>query len=65
MALGYYNYHGNIKEKIKAGKLTSFKIVDKWNDISPALVLYFSDGSAKPIREDRWEEYISLISSIK
>lgn len=65
MGLGYYNYHAKIKEKIKDGKLVSFKIVDKWNSISPALVLFFSDGTTKPIREYRWEEYFELFKSME
>lgn len=62
--MSYFNYHAKAKNKINSGKLTKFEIVDKWNNISPALVLYFSDGEVMPIREHKWQEYLNLIDNI-
>lgn len=63
--MAYFNYHAKVKQKILSGQLESFKVVDKHNSISPALVLYFSDGKAYPIREHKWDEYFEFISNIK
>lgn len=57
----YYNYHGIIKNKIKNNELLSFEIVDEYHNIKNVLLLYFKDGSIKPIREYRWLEYSILI----
>lgn len=62
--MGYFNYHGKVKQKLKDDKLERFEIVERWNEISPALVLYFSDGQAYPIREHHWEEYFEIISKL-
>lgn len=63
--MSYYNYHAKIKEKILSGKLDYYKIVDSWNDISPAMVLYFKDGKTYPIRQHKWDEYLNLLSNLK
>lgn len=59
--MGYYNYHAKAKQLISEGHLKAWEIVDKWNTISPALVLYFDNNRPMPIREYRWDEYWSLI----
>lgn len=59
--MAYFNYHAKAKNKIKEGKLVDFQILDRYNKISPALVLYFIDDRPMPIREYRWEEYFTLI----
>lgn len=56
----YFDYHAKAKKKIIEGKLIRFEIVDKWNNIAPAMVLYFSDSPPMPIREYRWQEYFDL-----
>lgn len=61
----YFNYHAKVKQKIKDGKLVTYKIVDRYNSIAPAMVLYFSEGRPMPIREHKWNEYFELISKIK
>jgi hypothetical protein len=63
--MAYFNYHGKIKQKILSGQLEKFEMVESHNKISPALLLYFSDGKVYPIREYMWDEYFSLISTIK
>ncbi len=62
--MSYFNYHGRVKQKLKTGDLERFEIVERWNDISPALVLHFSDGEAYPIRETYWDEYLDIISKL-
>ena len=54
----YYNYHAKAKQLIADGHLVKMEIVDNWNDISPALVLWFDNHRPMPIREHRWDEYI-------
>ncbi len=60
--MGYFNYHAKAKNLIKQGHLTNFEFVEEYNKISPALVLYFEDGSKMPIREHRFAEYVLLIN---
>lgn len=54
----YYNYHAKAKKLIVEGHLTNMEIVDRWNNISPALVLYFDNHKPMPIRQYRWDEYL-------
>lgn len=63
--MGYFNYHAKVKQKILDGEFIGFKIVEKHNNIAPALLLSFSDGKTYPIREYMWDEYFKLISTIK
>lgn len=58
----YYNYHKVIQRKIKNCELEYFEIVEEYHNINPALLLYFKDGTVKPIREKRWIEYFVLIN---
>ena len=57
----YYNYHAKAKQLISEGHLIKSEIVDKWNSISPALVLYFDNHKPMPIRQYRWDEYLKFI----
>lgn len=59
--MAYFNYHAKAKQLITDGHLTRFEIVDKWNSISPALVLYFDNNKPMPIREYRFDEYLSIL----
>ena len=63
----YFNYHAKAKLLIKQGKLVHYEIKDRYNNISPALVLYFDDmrHPIMPIRKERFSEYLELIESIK
>lgn len=54
----YYNYHAKAKKLIKEGHLIKYEIVDNWNNIKPALVLYFDNHRPMPIRQYKWDEYI-------
>lgn len=57
----YYNYHACAKQLIADGHLVRFEIVDKWNSISPALVLFFDNHRPMPVREYRWDEYFTIL----
>lgn len=57
----YFNYHAKAKNLIATGHLVCFKIVPKWGNISPALVLYFDNNRPMPIREYRFDEYLKLL----
>ncbi|CAM4339342.1 thermostable hemolysin delta-VPH [Erysipelothrix inopinata] len=59
--MAYFNYHARAKELIATGHLTHFEIVDDWNGIKPALVLYFDNYRPMPIREYRWPEYFEIL----
>lgn len=56
----YYNYHAKAKQLIVDGHLVKMEIVDKWNNVSPALVLYFDNHRPMPIRQYRWNEYLKF-----
>ncbi len=60
----YYNYHAKIKNLILSGHLMYYKIVDKWNSVSPALVLFFNNHKPMPIRNYKWEEYFNILKEI-
>ncbi|MNP50580.1 hypothetical protein D3C76_1448530 [compost metagenome] len=60
--MGYFNYHAKIKNLILSKELTHWEIVESWNNIKPALVLYFKNNKPMPIREYRWNEYSDLLN---
>ena len=39
----YFNYHAKAMRLIREGHCTHFELVDRWNQIAPALVLYFDN----------------------
>jgi len=53
----YYSYHNIIKRKILDNKLIGYEYRENYKNISPALLLYFNDGSVYPIREYCWFKY--------
>lgn len=57
----YYNYHGIIKQKIKNNQLIKVVFKEEYHKIKNVMLLYFDDGTIKPIREYRWLEYFVLI----
>lgn len=61
----YFNYHAKAKNLIISGHLINIEIVQKWNNISPALVLFFDNSIPMPIRKEKWEIYFKLINNIK
>ena len=60
----YFNYHAKIKRLILSGHLLYYNFFDKWNNISPALVLFFDCDKPMPIRTYKWKEYLDLLTSI-
>lgn len=63
-----FSYHNTAKKLIKTGHLTHFEIMDRWNSIKPALVLFFDNHRPMPIRqynqntgENNWDMYFPLI----
>lgn len=63
--MSYFNYHAKAKKLIEEGHCIGADFVESWNNISPALVLYFDNSPPMPIREHRFEEYITLLKSKK
>ena len=61
----YYNYHAVAKRLIREGKLVDFRRVERWGNIAPAFVLFFTDHRPMPIREERVAEYTELIEQVK
>ena len=59
--MGYYNYHAKAKQLVTDGHLVKHEIVDDWNGIAPALVLFFDNHRPMPIRQYRWDEYLNFI----
>ena len=60
--MSYFNYHAKAKRLITEGHLIDYEIVDNWNKISPALVLYFDNNKPMPIREYMWDEYFKILN---
>ncbi len=61
----YYNYHAKAKRLISEGHLTGYELLERYNGISPCLLLYFDNNKPMPIREHRWEEYFVIINKGK
>ncbi|MBO5021487.1 MAG: thermostable hemolysin delta-VPH [Clostridia bacterium] len=62
--MSYFNYHATAKSLIKKGKLKGYSFEEKYNGISPVLLLHFDDikHPIMPIRKSRWEEYFPLLT---
>ena len=62
--MAYFNYHATAKRLIREGKLRGYVVVEKYKNISPALLLFFDDARhpVMPIREHRWEEYVGFLN---
>ena len=58
----YFSYHNKAKKLIKDGELIDYKIVDEYNGISPALVLFFKTHKPMPVRKPMWECYFKIIN---
>lgn len=62
MLMSYYNYHGIAMNLIKNGHYERAEIMQNYNKISPALVLFFDNHKPMPIREKHFEKYIALLN---
>ena len=57
-----YPYHNKIKKRIRNQELVRYEYVDRYKDISPCLLLYFTtDPKIRPIREHRFLEYEKIL----
>ena len=57
-----YPYHNKIKQRIRNQELVRYEYVDRYKDISPCLLLYFTtEPKIRPIREHRFLEYEKLL----
>jgi hypothetical protein len=61
-----YPYHNKIKQRIANNELIKYEYIEKYKNISPCLVLYFTtEPYVRPIREHRFKEYEILLSKDK
>ena len=58
----YFNYHKKVKKVIETDQVIKIEIVDNYHGIKPAMVLYFKNNPPMPIREHKWDEYISFLT---
>ena len=57
-----YPYHNKIKQRIRNQELVRYEYVDRYKNISPCLLLYFTtEPKIRPIREHRFLEYEKLL----
>lgn len=59
----YFNYHSKVKKTIQEDIITKIEIVDNYNGISPAMVIYFKNHKPMPIREHMWDVYIKYLQN--
>lgn len=59
--MAYFNYHARAQNLIKCGHCVAAEVVEQYNGISPALVLYFDNHIAMPIRLHKFDEYFALL----
>lgn len=59
--MAYFNYHAKAQNLIKTGHCLKAEIVEKYNNISPALILYFDNNIPMPIRLHKFEDYFKLL----
>lgn len=61
-----YPYHNKIKQRIQNGELLGYEFVERFKNISPCLLLYFStEPKIRPIREHRFLEYSKILPTEK
>lgn len=60
----YFNYHSKVKQIINQDEILKIEIVNNYNGISPAMLIYFKNHPPMPIREHKWDEYISYIQNL-
>ena len=60
-----YPYHNKIKQRINNKELVRYEYVEKYNGISPCLLLHFdTEPRVKPIREHRFQEYEEIFAQM-
>lgn len=59
-----YPYHNMIIKRIKNGELIKYEFVEKYKNIQPCLLLYFSTFPyVRPIREHKFNKYKKLLKN--
>lgn len=59
--MAYFNYHAKAQNLIRAGHCVKAEVVEKYDSISPALILYFDNNPPMPIRQYRFAAYFNLL----
>lgn len=60
--MSHYSYHNRIKQRIRNGELSGHEYLDRYKQISPCLMLYFTtEPFTRPIRPHRFAEYEELL----
>lgn len=60
-----YPYHNKIKQRINNNELIRYEYVEKYKNITPCLLLYFStEPKIRPVREHRFKEYEDILNKI-
>ncbi len=59
----WYNYHAQVKRLILEGRMTGYQFMDSYNEISPALVIYFKNHRPMPIRDYMWQIYLPYLQA--
>ena len=59
--MAYFNYHAKAQNLIKNGHCIKAELAQKYNNITPALILYFDNNIPMPIRQHRFNEYFELL----
>ncbi len=62
--MAYFNYHAKIKKLIESGEFESFKIVDEYHGIKPAMIIFFKHNPPMPVREHRFDEYLKIFENL-
>ena len=57
----YFNYHSKVKKILEQNIVIKIDILEKYNNISPCMLLYFKNHPPIPIREHKWDYYIDYL----
>ena len=63
--MAYFNYHAKAKGLIRSDSCIGYKVLDNYNGIKPALVLFFDSHRPMPIRQKMWQDYFLLLKEYK
>ena len=59
-----YDYSRKAKSLIKGGHLLKFETVNKYKNLTPALLLYFDNHSPIALDKSKWNEYSDIITEL-
>ena len=61
-----YPYHGRIRQRIRAGKLSGYYFTEHYPRIGRALVLVFNTAPPlRPIRPEKWPLYLADLAAVR